>query len=106
MNEFVDNLEQVFSLFGPVHSRKMFGGHGIFHEGLMFGLVADDILYLKADPASEDAFREQGSHPFEYMKNGKAVKMSYFLAPETIYEDPEEARRWAQRAYAAALRNR
>ena len=53
MDEFVNYLHEVFKAFGPIHTRRMFGGHGVFHEGLMFGLVADGVLYLKADTETE-----------------------------------------------------
>lgn len=106
MSEFVDNLHEVFTLFGPLSTRRMFGGHGIYHQGLMFALVADDQLYLKADAQSSSLFEAQGLERFRYIKNGKTMKMSYFLAPEVIFDDPDQARIWATHAYDAALRNR
>lgn len=104
MSEFVDYLHEVFVDFGPITSRKMFGGHGIYHQGLMFGLVADDELYLKVDQQSMSHFQASGSTPFEYIKNGKPLRMSYYLAPENIYDDPKQARYWADLAFDAALR--
>ena len=83
---------------------KMFGGHGIFHAGLMIGLVADDTLYLKADADSAAEFTDRGLAQFMYPKGGKMVGMSYFLAPEEVLDDPAEMRVWAQFAYEAALR--
>jgi len=84
----------------------MFGGYGIYHNDLMFGLVADDVLYLKVDQQSEPEFIELNLSPFMYNKNGKSVQMSYYLAPEEIYNDVELANIWATKAYDAALRNR
>ena len=52
MSEYVEYLKEVFSEFGSVEPRRMFGGYGIFHKGLMFALVADNALYLKADKPS------------------------------------------------------
>jgi len=106
MTEFVDSLEQVFAVFGPMHARRMFGGYGIYHQDLMCGLVADDVLYLKADKDSIPAFAEQGLPAFEYEKNGKKIKMSYYTAPEEIFDEPEKAREWAVRAFEAALRGK
>lgn len=87
-------------------ARKMFGGYGLYHEGLMFALVADDTLYLKADADTVGDYTARGLGPFEYRKGGRIVKMSYFLAPAEILEDRDEAARWARRAYEAALRGR
>lgn len=104
MSEFVEYLTEVFEQFGPVQSRRMFGGYGIYHTGLMFGLVADDELYLKADEQTANYFEALGLHQFEYTKNEKTMKMSYYLAPGEIFDDPQTANTWAQRAHGAALR--
>jgi DNA transformation protein len=106
VSEFVDSLCEVFGAFGPIRSRRMFGGYGIYHDGLMFGLVVDDVLYLKADDASSGLFRERGLGCFRYEKAGKRVEMSYYMAPEEIFDEPELARQWALRAFEAALRNK
>ena len=99
-------LSEVFVDFGPVSARRRFGGYGVYHGDVMFGLVADDILYLKADAESEPHFSTRGLDQFEYIKNGKPVRMSYFMAPEEIFEDCSEAKKWAALAYVAALRNK
>lgn len=106
MSEFVDYLMEVFQRFGEVRARRMFGGYGVYHEDLMFGLVADDVLYLKADDQSAKLFEDKALGPFEYVKNGKSMKMSYYMAPEEIFDDPDVAKVWAQHAYEAALRSR
>ncbi len=106
MSEFVEYLNEVFGRFGPIHSRRMFGGYGVYYNDLMFALVADDVLYLKADSESSELFEKLGLSPFEYFKNGKKMKMSYFTAPEEIFDDFDEARIWATRAYEAALRSK
>lgn len=106
MSEYTDYLREVFAQFGPIQARRMFGGHGIFHEGLMFALVSDETLYLKADDQCRGPFEEAGLPPFEYDKQGKRVTLSYYQAPEDILEDPEAAAEWAKRSFEAALRAR
>ena len=61
--EFV--FEQL-SVVGPVSLRSMFGGAGVFRDGLMFGLVVADTLYLKADEESRCRFEEEGMAPLGY----------------------------------------
>lgn len=104
MSEYVEFLKEVFEQFGPIHPRSMFGGYGLFHKGLMFGLVADDVLYLKADEALSPFFEERELEPFQYKKHSKTFTMSYYTAPEEIFEDPAEAKGWALRSYEAAVR--
>lgn len=106
MSDYTEFLHEVFEHFGPITIRRMFGGYGIYHEGLMFALVSDDALYLKADAGNTGYFEEQGLGPFEYEKNGKVVRLSYFLAPAEFLEDPDVAAQWARRSYEAALRAR
>jgi DNA transformation protein len=84
----------------------MFGGYGIFHKGLMIGLVADDILYLKADETISNYFAERELEQFCYEKQGKSFKMSYYMAPEEIFDDLEEGKIWATRSYEAAVRSK
>jgi DNA transformation protein and related proteins len=105
MNEFVDYLHEVFELFGPIRARKMFSGYGIYHNGLMFGLVAADTLYLKADAENASHFEKEGLGRFEYRNGERVVKMSYYRAPAGIMEDREEAAMWARRSFEAALRS-
>lgn len=106
MSDFVENLEEVFALFGSVSVKPMFGGYGVFRDNLMFGLVADDVLYLKADESSSGTFRRRGLSQFEYEKGVKKAKMSDCMAPEEGFDDPGQAREWAVRAFEAALRAR
>lgn len=104
MNEFVDYLSEVFEQFGTIRARRMFGGYGVYHNDVMFGLIADNVLYLKADDQTAKLFTDRGLSQFEYVKNERPVKMSYYIAPEEIFDDPQEAKLWAQRAYEAAIR--
>jgi len=99
-------LNEVFERFGPINARRMFGGHGEYHNDVMIALVADDVLYLKADSDSSTYFEKLGLSPFEFDKNGKKVTISDFAAPEAIYDDPDEARIWENRADEAALRSK
>ena len=106
--EFINDL---FAPFGPVTVRRMFGGAGIYREGLMFALVFDGAIFLKVDDASIPDFEREGSRPFVYTrakspgKIGRA-SLSYWRLPERLYDDPEDLARWAERALAIARRKK
>ena len=100
----VDELPEVFERFGPVQVRRMFGGYGIFHDGRMFGLVAGGRLYLKTDDENRAQFVDKKLAPFEYMRSNELTATSYYEAPAEIYEDRDEAARWARLAWDAVLR--
>jgi len=103
-DEFSQSLLDVFRLFGPVRLRRMFGGYGLFHDGLMFGLVLEGTLYLKADAQNVGMFTQLGLPCFTYARQGRSVGLSYYRAPESLFDDPEEAARWARQSFGAALR--
>ena len=102
--EFTAYVVDLMQSIGPVRGKSMFGGYGIFLEGLMFGLIADGVLYLKTDKETENEFKAKGLEQFTYIKKGKEFKMSYYQAPEETLEDDEEMSFWAAKAYGTALK--
>jgi DNA transformation protein len=101
-----EHIRELFSAFGPVTVRRMFGGAGIYAEGVMFALVADDAIFLKADTATIPAFEREGLPPFAYeTRSGRRAVMSYWRMPDRLYDDTEELARWAKDALAVAQRN-
>ena len=103
-NEFVEFVLEMLQLFGSVIAKPMFGGYGLYADGVMFALIADDTLYFKADELTKNDFIELGQAPFSYSKNGSQYKMSYYCAPDDVLEDIELMNVWAQKAYNAAIR--
>jgi DNA transformation protein and related proteins len=98
-------IRELFAEFGPVDVRRMFGGAGIFVGDRMIGLVAREVIYLKADAETIPTFEREGLAPFSYAtRNGEHKLTSYWRMPDRLYDDPEELARWAHRARAAALR--
>ena len=106
-----DFICELFSQFRPVTVKRMFGGAGIYTEGVMFGLVFDDVLYLKADAASIPDFEREGGKPFVYTRfkttgRVQSPSMSYWRLPDRLYDDPDELAVWAGRALAVAERRK
>jgi DNA transformation protein len=101
---FLDWQRELLGAVAPVSFRAMFGGHGVYADGVMIGLVADQQLYLKADDATRERFAAAGSKPFVYDGKGKPVTMSYWLAPDAALDDPESMAPWARLALEAARR--
>ncbi len=100
-----DTIHEFFTSFGAVQVRRMFGGAGLYADGVMFGLVSDGQIYLKADAATAPDFEREGCTPFAYgTKTGKRAVMSYWRLPDRLYDDPDELARWARSALAIAQR--
>jgi DNA transformation protein len=102
----VDHIRDLAATGGlALRFRRMFGGYGVYRDERMIGLIADEVLYLKADAALEPLFVAAGSIPFTYTGKSKPVQMSYWRCPESGLDDPEQFGRWLDHATAAALRS-
>ena len=100
-----DHIRDLFSAFGAVQVRRLFGGAGLFADGVMFGLVSDGEIYLKADAETVPVFEGEGCGPFQYAtKTGSRALNSYWRLPERLYDDAEELAVWAGRSLAIAQR--
>ncbi len=100
------DVEDIFAAFGPVAIRRMFGGLGIYAEGVMFALVVEGELYLKTDAAFAQALERVGSVPFAYDRQGKRVVLGYWSLPAAALEDPAAAAGLARRALTVAQASR
>ena len=103
-SDFIAWLQDLFADFGPVTVRRMFGGHGIYRDGVFFALAIDEALYLKVDAQTQARFEAAGSAPFVYTKQQQPITLSYWSAPDAAMESAQDMRPWAQLAYEAALR--
>jgi len=83
----------------------MFGGAGVYADGLMFALLDDGVVWLKADETHAPLLVEAGARQFAYpTKDGQAMTMAYWSLPESAMDDPEQAVQWARQSIDVALR--
>lgn len=101
--DFQAFLHDQLAPFGPITIRRMFGGAGIFRDSLMFGLIADETLYLKVNDSNRADFERMGMRPFTYMRKSKPASLGYYEVPADILEDPQALCAWAEMAFAVAL---
>ena len=104
-------IRELFAQFRPVTVKRMFGGAGVFVEGLAFAVVFDGVIYLRVDEASIADFEREGSKPFVYPLAkipGRAGRPSrnFWRLPERLYDDPDELAVWAGRALTIAQRKK
>ncbi|MGE6698829.1 TfoX/Sxy family protein [Hyphomonas sp. NPDC076900] len=101
---FHEFVLELFSGVGPVNIRRMFGGAGVYQDGVMFALLADDQIFLKVDPALRDDLSAEGGAPFLYLRSSDArpIDLGYVSLPSSAMDDPDEAALWARRALSAA----
>ncbi len=99
---FIDLMDR----FAAVRARAMFGGHGLYRDGVMFALLANGVLYLKVDDQNRAVFTKCNLRPFSFAAKGRTVQLSYHEAPPQALEDPAEMAEWCALAWQAALRAR
>lgn len=101
-----DAISDLFSGLGPVHIRRLFGGKGIYHDGVIVAVEIRGELMLKADAVSGPEFAAAGARQWTYTgsRHGKLVAMPYWTVPDSAVDDPEEFALWARKAYEAGLR--
>lgn len=102
----IDQALELLQGLGPLCSRRMFGVVGLYCDDAFFGVLDEEALYFKVDAETEAEFREAGSDPFTYEKEGEMVALGFWRMPEAGWDDPEEAVRWARLGVGAALRAR
>ena len=104
--DFIAHVLELMRPSGRATARAMFGGHGLYVDGLIVAIVVADVLYLKTDEETRPAYVKRALDPFSYTtREGKAYAMSYHRAPEEAVESPDAMREWLRPAVGAALRN-
>jgi DNA transformation protein len=101
-----DALTDLFSGLGPVSIRRMFGGRGIYHNGVIIALEIRGELRLKADERLAPEFEAAGCKQWSYIgsRHGKLVSMPYWTVPDGAMDDADEMAIWAKKSYEAGLR--
>ena len=104
-DSFGEFLREELVPLGRVTLRRMFGKTGVFCDGVMFGMVTDNTLYFRVDDHNRTRFKEaEASPPLSYGKKGATIDLSFWRAPERLFDEPDELVAWARAALAAARR--
>jgi DNA transformation protein len=100
-----DGIREMFEALGSVTIRRLFGGKGIYRDGLILAIDFSDEILLKADAVSAPLFDAAGARQWTYEgKAGKRVLMPYWSIPDEALDDPEMLTKWVGLAFEAALR--
>ncbi len=105
-DEFVEHVLELLVPLGRISARRMFGGHGLYCDGLFFGIVHDGTLYLKADDGNRREFELAGCEAFSYSRMGRRATLRFYRAPEDAMDAARAMLPWARGSLAAALRAR
>jgi DNA transformation protein len=101
--QYLDYVVDQLRCIGDVTAKRMFGGVGLYYDGLFFGLIAGDLLYFKVDDETRDFYQTAKARPFQPYGD-ESYSMSYYEVPVDVLEDTDKLRVWAKGAVAAAAR--
>ena len=101
-----DDIQDLFQSVGPVTVKRLFGGKGIYVDGMIIAVYLRDELMLKGDKEAAPLYEQAGSKQWTYThrKSDKLVSMPYWPIPSEAFDDPDEAARWIRIAVEAAKR--
>jgi len=102
--EYAQFVQDQLSEFGEVEFKSMFGGIGIFKDGLMFAKIGGDTFRLKVDETNQKQFEDRGMKPFHSEKKKKG--MPYWEVPQDVLEDRTELTKWANQSFEIALKSK
>jgi DNA transformation protein len=101
-DEFLIYLKDQLADMGPVTSRRMFGGAGLYCDGLIFAIVVDDVLYFKVDDSNRTDYETAGMGPFIFVSDRGQSTLSYYEVPADVLENKEKTSQWALKALVVA----
>ncbi len=81
----------------------MFGGVGLYCDGLFFGIISTDTVYFKVDDSNRAAYEVRGMGKFRPFRDKPTLSMNYYEVPAEVIEDSEELAVWARRSLAVTV---
>ncbi len=104
-NDFFDYVQDQLSAWCTIDNKRMFGVLGLYREGLMFGIIANDTVYLKVDDSNKQKFLDAGSTTLKVFKNKSEVP-SYYELPVEVLENADEFIQWAKESYSIQVKKK
>lgn len=102
--DYVEWVVELLAPLGAVVARRMFGGYGLFLDGLMFAIVSGDAVWFKVDGQNRARFVALGESPFTYLRKRKPAQLQFVSASDEAFDSPQTLVPWARSAFEAALR--
>ncbi|HYS44945.1 MAG TPA: TfoX/Sxy family protein [Rhizomicrobium sp.] len=96
-------FDDLFQYFGPINVRPMFGGEGIYADGMIVAFVVNEKLYLKTGDINRADFLAEGCEAFSFLRGKKVMTTSYYSVPDRLLDNPEEFSVWARKAQTTSL---
>lgn len=106
LSPYAEYIIDLLSPFGEITAKFMFGGYGIYKNGIIIGIIAEDELYFKVDHSNKADYEKLGSQPFIFETKGKKSQMSYWKVPSEILENEEILADYLQASYNVSINSK
>lgn len=101
-NDFLEYVLDQLSFWDGVYTKKMFGGVGLYFDGLMFGLVYNDMISLKVDTTNKEKYIQEGMEPIKVFKTETPIP-SFYIVPIDVFENKDVFTLWAKESFAIQI---
>ena len=105
-SNYLEYIMEILSPHGNITSKPMFGGYGIYKNGVIVAFIAYDELYFKVDKSNKPQYEDFDSEPFIYEAKGKKTTMSYWKVPMEILENEDKIGIWLDQSYEISLKTK
>ena len=105
-SNYLEYVMEILASHGEMTSKPMFGGHGIYKNGVIVAFIAYDELYFKVDESNKSQYKDFDSEPFIFEAKGKKTAMSYWKVPMEILEDENQIGVWLDQSYEISLKTK
>ena len=106
MQKFLDQVMDKLAPHGPIKSRAMFGGYGIYYKEVIFALIVEGELYFRIDDETKSNYEKYQSKLFTYDGKSKKVIMPYMTLPAAVFKNPQLLKSYIEEAYEASLKSK
>lgn len=100
----ITQAKAYFAILGEITTRSQFGGYGLLADGIMFAVIAENELYLRATDHLEPLFLARGMVKMTYLKRGMPMVMRYYWVDGSLWQEPKTLLAFAWQAFHDASR--
>ncbi|WP_435956036.1 TfoX/Sxy family DNA transformation protein [Dryocola sp. BD626] len=102
----IHQSQECLSPLGAVQYRSQFGGYSLSVENVVFAMVSDGELYLRACEDSETYFANKAAPPLICSKRGKPIVLNYYHVDEALWSDRDKLLKLSTNALRSARREK
>jgi len=104
--DYLEYILDVLSLCDNITAKRLFGGYGLYQNGIIFAIIVENELYFKVDESNIDLYQNLNSEPLTFHAKGKTISMSYRKVPDEIIENKELLVTHVELAVLASAKNK